>query len=109
MPRKNARRVIAPADHGFFDARADLIERAYKRAVEYLLMTGEGEDDKRFYANVAFHLVEEVRRAPPAQLPIDHQWRNPALSLATAQPFCGAVNQTAARTRANFKAAWRWR
>lgn len=61
MPRKNARRATAPAND-LFDARADLIERAYKRAVEYLLMTGEGEDDKRFYANVAFHLVEEVRR-----------------------------------------------
>jgi hypothetical protein len=62
MPRRNARRVAALADHDFFDARAVLIERAYKRAIEYLLMTGEGEDDKRFYANVAFHLVAEVRQ-----------------------------------------------
>ncbi|HVT54971.1 MAG TPA: hypothetical protein VHD34_02825 [Xanthobacteraceae bacterium] len=61
MPRKNIRRAAAIADDEFFDARADLIERAYKRAIEYLLMTGEGEGDKRFYADVAFHLVAEVR------------------------------------------------
>jgi hypothetical protein len=62
MPRKNTRRATAQVENDFFDARADLIERAYKRAIEYLLMTGEGEDDKRFYANVAFHVVTEVRR-----------------------------------------------
>jgi hypothetical protein len=62
MPRKNARCATAQVENDFFDDRADLIERAYKRAIEYLLMTGEGEDDKRFYANVAFHVVTEVRR-----------------------------------------------
>jgi hypothetical protein len=62
MPRKNTRRATAQVENDFFDARADLIERAYRRAIEYLLMTGEGEDDKRFYANVAFHVVTEVRQ-----------------------------------------------
>jgi len=65
MPRKySRRRHIAPADGGYLATRAETIERAYKRAVEYLLITGEGEGDNRFYADVACHLIAEVRRHP---------------------------------------------